>query len=454
MNKRVGFMKKCVLAVALAGSAMVAAPSFAQAPQEGIDRHLIEAGKSVTAQQLKSDDETLVAFGTRNIFSEAEGPKRGITAARDWIEARFREIAGKSAGRMSVGVDTFLQKGDGRRVVRDVNLSNVLAVLKGSEDSTRTYVISCHYDSRITDVSDGVHDAPGADDNASGVVVVLAAARALVNLPTKATIIFAVYTGEEQGLLGSQHHAQALKDAAVDVEGDINNDIVGASVGPNGESNPNSIRIFSEALPSGGDLTKINQSGSENDSGSRELARFVKEVGDQADAPMKGDLVYRPDRYLRGGDHLSFLKLGFPGVRLTEPVENFNHQHQDVRVEGGVQYGDLVQYVDFDYLARVARYNIAAIGTLALAPATPRDAAIVTKELTNETDLKWSAVPGAVRYEIVTRLSYEPLWSGVQDGGSGLTAHVPLSKDNYLFGIRAVDAEGHKSPAAFPTPQR
>jgi hypothetical protein len=355
---------------------------------------------------------------------------------------------------MSVNVDTFLQKADGRRVVRDVNLSNVLAVLKGSEDSTRTYVISCHYDSRITDVSDGVHDAPGADDNASGVVVVLAAARALVNLPTKATIIFAVYTGEEQGLLGSQHHAQALKDAGVDVEGDINNDIVGASVGPNGESNPYSVRIFSEALPSGGDLAKINQSGSENDSGSRELARFVKEVGDQADAPMKGDLVYHPDRYLRGGDHMSFLKLGFPGVRLTEPVENFNHQHQDLRVEGGIQYGDLIQYVDFDYLARVARYNISAIGALALAPATPRDAAIVTKQLTNETDLKWSAVPGAARYEILTRLSYEPLWSGVQDGGTGTTAHIPLSKDNYLFGIRAVDAEGHKSPAAFPTPGR
>jgi hypothetical protein len=447
-------MKKRVLAVLLAASGLIAVPSFGQAKSDGIDPRLIDAGKSVTAPQLRADDETLVAFGTRNIFSEDQGPKRGITAARDWIEAQFRAIAGTSYGRMSVSLDTFLQKADGKRVVRDVNLSNVLAVLKGSEDSTRTYVISCHYDSRITDVTDGVHDAPGADDNASGVVVVLAAARALVKLPTKATIIFAVYTGEEQGLLGSQHHAQALKDAAVDVEGDLNNDIVGASVGPNGEKNPYSIRIFSEALPSNGTLAKINQSGGENDSDSRELARFVKEIGDQADAPMKGDLVYRYDRYLRGSDHMSFLKVGFPALRLTETVENFNHQHQDVRVEGGVQFGDLVEFVDFDYLARVARYNIAAIGALALAPATPRDAVTVTKELTNETDLTWAAVPGAARYEIVTRLTYEPFWSGVQDGGTGLTAHIPLSKDNYLFGIRAIDAEGHKSPAAFSTPGR
>jgi hypothetical protein len=447
-------MKKRVLAVLLAASGLIAVPSFGQAKSDGIDPRLIDAGKSVTVPQLRSDDETLVAFGTRNIFSEDQGPKRGITAARDWIEAQFRAIAGTSDGWMSVSVDTFLQKAEGKRVVRDVNLSNVLAVLKGSEDSTRTYVISCHYDSRITDVTDGVHDAPGADDNASGVVVVLAAARALVKLPTKATIIFAVYTGEEQGLLGSQHHAQALKDAGVDVEGDLNNDIVGASVGPNGEKNPYSIRIFSEALPSAGTLAKINQSGGENDSDSRELARFVKEIGDQADAPMKGDLVYRYDRYLRGSDHMSFLKVGFPALRLTETVENFNHQHQDVRVEGGVQFGDLVQFVDFDYLARVARYNIAAIGALALAPATPRDAVTVTKELTNETDLTWSAVPGAARYEIVTRLTYEPFWSGVQDGGTGLTAHIPLSKDNYLFGIRAIDAEDHKSPAAFSTPGR
>jgi Peptidase family M28 len=447
-------MKKRVLAVLLAACSLSAVPSSGQVAQGGLDHRLIDAGKTVTPQQLRADDETLVAFGTRNIFSGDLGPKRGITAARDWIEGQFKAVANESAGRMSVSVDSFLQKADGKRVVHDVTLSNVLAVLKGSEDSTRTYVISCHYDSRITDVTDGVHDAPGADDNASGVVVVLAAARALVKLPVKATIIFAVYTGEEQGLLGSQHHAQALKDAGVDVEGDLNNDIVGASVGPNGEKNPYSIRIFSEALPGTGTLAKINQSGGENDSDSRELARFVKEIGDQADAPMKGDLVYRYDRYLRGSDHMSFLKVGFPALRLTEPVENFNHQHQDVRVEGGVHYGDLVEFVDFDYLARVARYNIAAIGTLALAPATPRDAVTVTKELTNETDLTWSAVPGAARYEIVTRLTYEPFWSGVQDGGTGQTAHVPLSKDNYLFGIRAIDAEGHKSPAAFPTPQR
>lgn len=438
--------------LALLTAMALPAAGWSKAPE--IDARLLAAEETVTPAKMRADDAMLVGFGTRNVFSEATGGKRGISAARDWLREQFEQIAADSNGRMSVSVDKWVQKADGKRIVRDVELANVLAVLKGSEDSTRTYVISSHYDSRNSTNEDAEHDAPGADDNASGVVVVLAAARALAKLPTRATIIFAAYSSEEQGLFGSLHHAQALKEAGIDVEGDVNDDIVGASVGPKGERNPDRLRIFSEAIPAGGDLAKITMAGAENDSASRELARFAKEIGDEAVPNMRGELIYRTDRYLRGGDHMSFNKVGFPAIRLVEPVENFDHQHQDVRKENGVQYGDLMEYMDFDYLARVARYNIAVIGALALAPPPPKDPVIVARELTNETELKWSPSPGAARYEIVTRPTEQPRWTGIVDAGNALTARLPLSKDNFLFAVRAVDAEGHRSVSVFPTPSR
>lgn len=419
-----------------------------------IDPRLVEAGRGITSALVKADDAALVGFGTRNVFSGELAPNRGVLAARDWIAAQFREIAAGTGGRMTVDIDSWVQPADKRRIPYDVTLYNVLATLKGSEAGSRSYVISAHYDTINSKNDDGVNDAPGADDDASGVVAVIEAARALAKLPTRATIIFAAYSSEEQGLLGSSHHAEALKQAGIDVEGDINNDIVGASVGPNGERNPDRLRIFSQALPDNAELNKIALAGAENDGPSRELARFAKQVGDQAVPPLKGEMIYRADRYLRGGDHMSFNKAGFPAIRLVEPVEGFEHQHQDVRRENGVQFGDLMEYMDFDYLARVARYNVAVIGSLALAPGTPRDAVILTKALTNETDLQWSEVAGAARYEILTRASTEPLWSGAIDAGRSTSIHLKISKDNVLFGICAVDEDGHKSPAAFPLPQR
>jgi len=434
--------------------AAISTLSAAAKETDVIDPRLIEVGRGITASVTKADDAALVGFGTRNIFSAELGPDRGVVAARDWIAAQFREIAAGSGGRMTVDIDSWVQPADNRRIPHDVTLYNVLATLKGSEAGSRTYVLSSHYDTINSKNEDDVNDAPGADDDASGVVAVIEAARALAKFPTRATIIFAAYSSEEQGLFGSAHHAAALKQAGIDVEGDINDDIVGASVGPKGERNPNRLRIFSQALPDGADPVKIALAGAENDSPSRELARFAKEVGDQAAPPLAGEMIYRADRYLRGGDHMSFNKVGFPSLRFVEPVEGFEHQHQDVRIENGVQFGDLMNYMDFDYLARVARYNVAVIGSLALAPGTPPDAVIVTKGLTNETDLHWTAVPGAARYEIVTRASSEPLWSGAIDAGPSTEIHLMISKDNILFGIRAVDSEGHKSPAAFPLPQR
>ncbi len=440
--------------ILIAGSLFALTASSHVLGGQTLDPQIVKAIGTVNPKSLRADDEKLIAFGTRNTFSEEQGQGRGVFAARDWIESRFREIASQSHGRMEVMVDTFVQPADGKRVARDVPISNVIAILKGSEETSRTYVISSHYDSRNSSNSDSEKTAPGADDNASGVIVVLAAARALVDLPNRATIIFVAYGAEEQGLLGSGHHARSLKESGIDVQGDFNNDIVGSSTGPKGEKNPNRLRIFSEALPVYADMARINEAGAETDSPSRQLARYAREMGDLYARPMAGQMIYRTDRYLRGGDHMSFYKQGYPAIRFVEAVENFNHQHQDVRVEDGVQYGDLIDYMDFDYVAKVARYNIASLASAALAPGVPKNAVIQTKELTNETDLAWDAVDGAVSYEVVVRATDESRWTRTIPTGAATNAHVDLSKDNYLFGIRAVDAAGHKGVVAFPRPER
>jgi hypothetical protein len=273
-------------------------------------------------------------------------------------------------------------------------------------------------------------------------------------LALHATVVFATFDSEEQGLFGSAHFAQSLKAAGVDVEGDLNNDIIGASVGPDGESNPHRVRIFSEALAAGSTAARTNAIGDENDSPSRELARYVKATGDAASPDLAALLIARADRFLRGGDHESFNDAGFAAIRFTEPVENFAHQHQDVRTVGGIAYGDLQTYMDFDYLARVARYNAVNIAMLATGPGSPHDAAILTKELTNATTLSWSPVPSATGYEVVRRATTDADWTSARDVGNVTTVTVPFSKDNWLFGIRAYDAQGHRSVVAFPLPRR
>ncbi|MEA2690527.1 MAG: hypothetical protein QOD51_3134, partial [Candidatus Eremiobacteraeota bacterium] len=246
---------------------------------------------------------------------------------------------------------------------------------------------------------------------------------------------------------------KTLKDAKTDVQGNLNNDIVGASVGDDGVKRADVVRIFSEALPPGTDPARVNVIGGENDSPSRELARFAKETSDAYATGLHGTMIYRADRFLRGGDHESFNAQGFAAIRFVEPVENFNHQHQDVRVENGVQYGDLLQYMDFDYLANVTRYNAATLAALALAPPAPK-VVVETKQLVNDTTLTWQPVPRAVRYEILRRATTDPLWTDVQDAGAATTMTLKFSKDNWLFGVRAVDSQGHRSPAGYPTPVR
>ena len=443
----------CLLAT-LVAPAVLAAPADPIGVPSPPDPAIARLLPLVSPQRLRETDAHLVAFGTRSTFSEAAPPGRGVFAARDWIAAQFRQIAASSGGRMSVALDEYLQKADGKRVPRDVTISSVVATLHGDEPGGRTYVMSSHYDSRNTDDSDGTRDAPGADDNASSVAAVLEVARLLANVPLHATVIFAAYDAEEQGLFGSAHHAQTLRAAGADVQGDLNNDIIGASVGDRGQKNLDYVRIFSEALQAGADPTRVNVLGNENDSPSRELARYTHETGDAYLPGFDARMVFRADRFLRGGDHESFNKAGFPAIRFTEPVETFAHQHQDVRVEGGVQYGDLLQYEDFAYLAQVTRINLAVLACLASGPGRPQKAWVLTKALTNDTTLGWTPVPGAARYQVVRRLTTDADWTTVSDAGADTSVTLPFSKDDWIFGVRAVDAAGRVGVAAYPLPQK
>jgi peptidase M28-like protein len=406
----------------------------------------------VSPEALRAADTRLVAFGTRNLFSEAQGSKRGVFAARDWIAQQFRADAAVSGGHMTVTFDEYLQPKT-ERLPRAVKVSSVIATLPGSDPSRGTIVISSHYDSRDSDGNDATLDAPGADDNGSAVSGVLEAARLLAPTHPAATVVFAAFDGEEQGLFGSAHYAKTLHDAGVHVEADLNNDIIGASSGPGGSA-PDEVRLFSEALPAGAEPARVNALGSENDSPARELARFAKETGEAYVPAMHVRLIFRDDRFLRGGDQESFAEQGYAAVRFAEPYENFDHQHQNVRVENGVQYGDLLRYVDFDYLARVTRVNVAALATLAFGPREPVTSMLV-KTLGYDTALAWKPVTRAISYEIVWRATDAPTWTHVRNVGD-VTAYTVkgVSKDDYIFGVRAVDAQGRRSVAAYPVPAR
>jgi len=438
----------------LVASVLAAAAARADVPAPPLDAAVAPAIATISPAELRATDERLVAFGTRSTFSEHAAPGRGVFAARAYLLERFRRIAATTHDRMTVALDSYVQEPDpAKRAPRAVEISSVVATLRGDDPAAPTYVMSSHYDSRGNDVTDGTRDAPGADDNGSATSAVLEAARVLAHVPMHGTVIFACFDAEEQGLLGSAHFAQTLKAQHVDVEGDLNNDIIGASVGDDGVRRDDVVRIFSEAIPAGTAPARVNAIGSQNDSPSNELARYAKETGDAYATGLHGMLIWRADRFLRGGDHESFNAQGFPALRFTEPRETFAHQHQDVRVENGVQYGDLLRFVDFDYLAKVTRYNAAVLASLALAPATPK-VSVDTRELTNDTTLSWDAVPRATRYEVVRRLTTEPVWTAVQDVGDVTRTTLPFSKDEWQFGVRAVDAQGHRSPAGFPTPVR
>jgi Peptidase family M28 len=416
--------------------------------------------RDIDARNIERTIRQLVAFGTRNTLSDQNDPKRGIGAARDWLYAEFLKAAESSNGRMTVEKQSYEQP-KAQRVPQPTIITNVVATLKGSqpESSDRIYVVSGHYDSMCNSPTDAKCDAPGANDDASGTAAVLEMARVMAKFEFDATIVFMAVAGEEQSLLGSTHFAEQAKQKNWNVDAMFTNDIVGNSLGGNGIRNRNTVRVFSEGVPTNettAEATTRRSVGGENDSASRQLARFIRENAESFVPQMNVMMVYRRDRYGRGGDHIPFLERGYPAVRFTETNEDFRHQHQNVRVENGVQYGDLPQFVDFAYIANVARVNAASLAMLASAPVRPKGVTIVSR-LSDDTELRWEAnkEPDLYGYEIVWRDTVWPYWQGSRAVGNVTTYTLKgMSKDNYFFGVRAVDKEGHRSPVTFPRPVR
>src|SRR4051794_12787343 len=413
----------------------------------------------VDARSLQRFDHALVGFGTRHTLSAQDDPNRGIGAARDYIKRQFDQIAATSGGRMTVELQSYVQP-PASRIPTPTPITNVVATLHGTDPSSadRVYVVSGHYDSRRTDVLDGTGDAPGANDDGSGTSAVLELARVMAPRPTEATIVFVTYAGEEQGLYGSNHLAEVAQQQGWNIQGVLNMDIIGSPVGGSGLRDDRTIRLFSEGVPTSetpAQTARRQTIGGENDGVSRQLARYVKETGENDATGMRVKLVWRRDRFLRSGDQVPFLQRGWPGVRFTEPFENFDHQHQDVRVENGKQYGDLEQFVDFRYLARVTRVVGSSLAALARSPRAPVNARMLTSGLGYDTTLRWNAnpEPDVVGYEVVWRDSTEPLWTNSRRFGTVTEATVPnLNKDDYQVGVRAIDRDGNRSPVAYPVP--
>lgn len=418
--------------------------------------------KEISAQPIQANIEKLVSFGTRSTISAqdpaATASGRGIGAAREWVKSEFERYSKDCGGCLEVKTDSFTEQ-PGERIPKATEITNVYAVLKGSDPANagRMVLATGHYDSRNSDILDLAGDAPGANDDGSGTAVSLECARVLSKMKFPATIVFLTVAGEEQGLNGSRHFAKMAKDQGWNLEAVLNNDIVGGD--KSAEQDHSVVRVFSEGVPTAAseqDLRRIRGLGGESDSGSREVARYIAEVGRSYDAGVKPMLVFRLDRYLRGGDHSAFNQQGFPAIRFTEYREDFHHQHQNVRSANGIEYGDLPRFVDYDYVARVARLNGATLASLAAAPAPPANVHLLTKDLENDSTLTWEASPGglATEYEVLWRATTSPEWEHAQSFGGATRATLKISKDNVIFGVRAVSRAGHRSLPVVPVPER
>jgi hypothetical protein len=419
--------------------------------------------REVNARNIERVIRRLASFGTRNTLSAQDNPSRGIGAARDYLYAELQQISRESGGRLKVELQSFEQQpGRFQRIARPTRVTNVVATLPGTqpESQARVYVVSGHYDSMCSSPTDAECDAPGANDDASGTAAVIELARVMSKRRFDATLVFMAVAGEEQGLVGATYFAEQAKKNGTDIEGMITNDIVGNTLGGNGVRDRRTLRVFAEGVPSSESQEEAatrRSVGGENDSPARQLARFIEEAAERYLPSFDVRMIYRRDRYLRGGDHIPFLEQGYAAVRFSEPNEDYAHQHQNVRTEGGKVFGDLPEFVDFDYVAQVARVNLAALAGLAQAPARPKDVRILTRRLTNDTDLQWAAnrEPDLVGYEIVWRDTAEPRWTSSRFVGNVTSYTVAgMSKDNYFFGVRAVDREGNRSPVSYPRPSR
>jgi hypothetical protein len=426
------------------------------------DPRIQAALSQISGHRIQANIEKLVSFGTRSTISaqdsQAVASGRGVGAVREWIKSQFEDYSKDCGGCLEVKEDTFTEQ-PAERIPKPTQLTNVYAVLKGTdpENGKRIVLVTGHYDSRNSDTFNITDDAPGANDDGSGTAVSLECARVLSKMKFPATIIFLTVAGEEQGLNGSRHFAKMAKDQGWNLEAVLNNDIVGGD--KSSEQDPSVVRVFSEGLPTAAnekDIHRIQALGGESDSGSRQLARYISNIGRAYDTGLKPTLVFRLDRYLRGGDHYSFNEQGFTAVRFTEFREDFHHQHQNVRTENGIEYGDLTKFVDFDYVAHVAAINAATLASLASAPGPPGDVHLLAKDLENDSTLTWTAPAGglASAYEVLWRATTSSEWEHVEKPGNVTRVTLKLSKDNVIFAVRAVDREGHRSLPVVPSPER
>ncbi len=416
--------------------------------------------KEVNADSLKSYIYQMVAFGTRNTLSNQTSTTRGIGAARKWVLNKFNDFAKTSNGRLTAFIDTTTYKPDGRRVDRNIILGNVVATLKGTDTADkRVFIISGHLDGMRTNVMDSVGDAPGANDDASGCAAVIECARIMSKRNFPATVIFVTVSGEEQGLLGAYYMAKKAKQENWNIEAVLNNDIMGSNNSSETNNiNNNQLRVFSEGLPAY-ELDKngkqIRQLGLENDGKARQLARYVKEIGERYVDNMQIVMIYRNDRFLRGGDHTPFVENGFAAVRFTEMNENYYHQHQDVRKENGIQYGDLPEFMDFEYLRKNTAINLSNLANLSKAPAMPEEVKVEVKKLSNYTYIYWKAPKtGKPKgYFILMRETTSAFWQK-KFYTESLDYKLPYSKDNYFFAVQSVNETGNESLPVVPMPAR
>jgi hypothetical protein len=447
-------MRKLFLSLS---TGLIAIASYAQSPviiQK--DAEIEKMMTEVSPDSLKSYITTLVNFGTRNTLSTQRSATRGIGAARTWVLSKFNQFAKSSAGRLTAIIDTTTLQPDGRRVDSVLVLGNVVATLKGTDPTDkRIFLISGHLDNMRSNVMDRIGDAPGANDDGSGTAAVIECARIMSKRAFPATIIFIAVSGEEQGLLGARYMAEKAKKLGWNIEADLNNDIMGSNnSNETNIINNTQIRVFSEGLP-GYELDKnaasIRSLGLENDGKSRQLARYVKEIGERYVDNLEIVMIYRNDRFLRGGDHTPYVENGFAAVRITEMNENYTRQHQNVRTENGINYGDLPEHVDFEYLRKNTAMNLVNLANLAKAPAMPEEVTVEVRNLTNYTNLAWKApLTGVTKgYFVLIRETTSAVWQK-KIFTTETSIKLPYSKDNYFFAVQSVNATGNESLPVVP----
>ncbi|WP_035804074.1 M20/M25/M40 family metallo-hydrolase [Lunatimonas lonarensis] len=438
---------------------------FSQVPTVTRNQVVARMVDEVEVDNLRNYLENLVGFGSRHTLSEDQ-PTRGIEASRQYVLALFNEFAKTSGGRLTAEIDYYTEKADGRRVDRDTRTGNVMATLKGTDpNDDRVFLVSAHIDTRVSDVMDRQSDSPGANDDGSGVVAVLEMARILSKRPFPATIVFAIVSGEEQGLLGADYLAKKAKTENWNLVAMLNNDMIGNSASNGTQLRDNTrLRVFSEGIP----MVETEQmeairkvTNGENDSKSRQLARYIKDVGERYVDQLEIKLIYRNDRFMRGGDHTPFARQGFTAIRLCEFNENYYQQHQDLRTDDGADYGDLIDHIDYEYLRKNTAVNVAVLANLASAPSVPRDVSLdlspraVSIENINHTLLKWNDPEQgtATGYYVLMRETSASMWEK-KFYTTDKSLMLPYSKDNYFFAVQSVGEGGVESLAVFPQPVR